>query len=137
MAILFIDIFDSILSDENDLNGSDSSVKIATINIAKISLKEMFRVVSKEALSYGTGLILKSAANQTMRMISKKIPLYGVIFGVFFAGNRISNNHRSVRTWILALMEICSGVTSIIPYIGKLCFIFEYRISVNLFFNDI
>ena len=125
MVILFIDIFDTILTDENDSTEPGNSMEVATINIAKMSLKEMFRIVSKEALRYGTGIIMKSAANKTMEMITKKIPFYGVIFGIFFAGNRISNNYRSVRAWILALMEVLSGVISIVPYIGLFYFIFK------------
>jgi hypothetical protein len=65
-------------------------------------------------------VLLKSAANKTMATIAKKVPFYGIIFGVVFAVNRIARNRKSPKVWILSSLEIASGIISIIPYIGKL-----------------
>ena len=42
-------------------------------------------------------VLLKTAANKTMATIAKKVPFYGIIFGVVFAVNRVARNRKSPK----------------------------------------
>ena len=119
LTVIFMEAFDSMVTNESNLYEENTSIEIASKNIAKISLKEVVRVIIKEGLRMGTEVFLKSVANKTLATLAKKLPLYGLVFGVVFAINRIAQNRKSIKSWVLACFEIISGSISIIPYIGK------------------
>lgn len=131
LTIIVIDGFDVVFEGESSRFNEADSIEVASRNIAKISLKEVFRIVAKEALRMGTEVVFKSAANKTMTLIAKKVPFYGIIFGVVFAINRVAQNRRSIKNWILASFEVASGIVSVIPYIGtSVSFLIDMVITV-------
>lgn len=134
-TIIGIDSFDSMLYTNDDAgnhSNGNHAIEVASRNIAKISVKEVFRIIVKESLKMSTEVLLKSAANKTISIIAKKVPFYGLIFGIVFAVNRIAQgNRQSVKVWILAASEIASGLISVIPYIGTiLSFLIDMLITL-------
>ena len=118
-AITLIDISDSLISYDNHVRPNENaSLEAASKNIAKMSLKEVVRIASREAVRFATGHAVKSATNTTFSMISKKVPFYGLFFGMTLAANRLVQNRKSIISWTLAILEVLSGLISLIPLIG-------------------
>ena len=120
-AITLIDISDSFISYDNHVRAiENASLEAASKNIAKMSLKEFVRIASRETVRFATGHAVKSATNTTISMMSKKVPFYGLFFGITLAANRVVHNSKSIIAWTLAVLEVISGLISLIPLIGTL-----------------